>query len=580
LQSMTDALRGIKTSSARGFTRLRRLTAEQASRLRSIRNIVRHQDSSRRGSLPPREGMESVLIIGAGVGGQLMANELQANPRWKLWPVVYVDDDPRKLGRRIENVPVLGDTSGLPALVKSEAIDVVIVAIPSAPSSRHGELVNLAQQTTARVLTMPPIGSILRGEAQATSLKTVRAVDVLGRPVVSPDRESCLAFVRGKRVLITGAAGSIGHELAIQISQLDPNQVVLLDTNETGLHDLSLEIERMSTRADIQVVIASVTDVRRVEQAFSRFRPHIVLHAAAYKHVPLMERQPDQAIETNIVGTDIVARHAAAYEAERFVLVSTDKAVRPSSVMGASKRLAELAVAAVGNETGLSVCSVRFGNVLGSRGSVIPTFERQIRTGGPVTVTDPRMKRYFMTIPEAVSLVIQAGAYGDRNATYILDMGEEVLILDLAKRVIGLHGLRVDQDIKIAFTGIRPGEKLYEELTLDFEAAHETSHPKIRMIEGVNGGTSLTEIPGKLAALVRSVADSAGQDARMAIHQLVAGIDGTETPARPATDENVPQLMRFPETRKQPEVTTILNLAQGNESVAPGSAAATTGRQV
>jgi FlaA1/EpsC-like NDP-sugar epimerase len=219
--------------------------------------------------------------------------------------------------------------------------------------------------------------------------------------------------------------------------------------------------------------------------------------------------------------------------------------------------------------------------VLGSRGSVIPTFERQIRAGGPVTVTDPRMKRYFMTIPEAVSLVIQAGAYGDRNTTYILDMGEEVLILDLAKRVIGLHGLRVDQDIKIAFTGIRPGEKLYEELTLDFEAAHATTHPKIRMIEGVNGGTSLTEIPARLAALVRSVVDSPDQDVRVAIHQLVADIDGTEMPSRVvADDDDAPQLMHFPETRKKTPVATILTMADGSDSVARGTTAATSGRHV
>jgi len=287
-----------------------------------------------------------------------------------------------------------------------------------------------------------------------------------------------------------------------------------------------------------------------------------------------MELQPDQALETNVIGTDIVARHAAAYGAERFVLVSTDKAVRPSSVMGATKRLAELAVAAVGIETGLSVCTVRFGNVLGSRGSVIPTFEQQIRAGGPVTVTDPRMKRYFMTIPEAVSLIIQAGAFGDRNATYILDMGEAVSILDLAKRVISLHGLRVDQDIKIEFTGIRAGEKLYEELTLDFEAAHETSHPKIRMIDGVNGDVSLNEIPARLAELIRAAQAGRHEDLRAAIHQFVASVDGTQPPADIGTSENGQHPVRSDKASQSPDVVTLIRIAeeQAKESAVTGTA--------
>lgn len=472
------------------------------------------------------EGMERVLIVGAGAGGQLLAVELQENPRWKLWPVGYVDDDPAKIGRKFEGVTVLGDADAIPALIHSEAIQVVVVAIPSASSSRHAQLVSLAQRTSARVLTMPAIGSILRGETQATTLKSVRPVDVLGRPVVMPDQESCQAFIRDKRVLITGAAGSIGQELALQVARLGPVQLILLDTNETGLHDLQLDLSRLDARRDVRVSVTSVTDDVRIARMFQTYEPQIVLHAAAYKHVPLMEEQPDQAIVTNVGGTEIVARHAAHYGAERFVLVSTDKAVRPSSVMGASKRLAELAVGTIGGATGLSVCSVRFGNVLGSRGSVIPTFERQIRAGGPVTVTDARMKRYFMTIPEAVSLIIQAGAFGDRNATYILDMGEEVSILDLAKRVISLHGLRVDHDIAIEFTGIRPGEKLYEELTLDFENAVRTLHPKIRMVAGVNAQMSLDAVRGAIARLMEK-ADVASQDALSEdLHALVAHLDG------------------------------------------------------
>jgi FlaA1/EpsC-like NDP-sugar epimerase len=319
----------------------------------------------------------------------------------------------------------------------------------------------------------------------------------------------------------------------------------------------------------VRSVIASVTDARRIARVFAAHRPQIVLHAAAYKHVPAMEAQPDQALETNVVGTDIVVRHAAAYGAERFVLVSTDKAVRPSSVMGATKRLAELVVAVVGAETDLSVCSVRFGNVLGSRGSVIPTFERQIRAGGPVTVTDPRMKRYFMTIPEAVSLIIQAGAFGDRDATYILDMGEEVPIVELAERVIALHGLRVGHDIEVAYTGMRPGEKLYEELTLDFERAAQTAHPKVRRISGLASTVELSSIPERIAELVRVAVDN---DALLTarIHALVQDVDAASDGASDdilispgvteISDDNPPTI----------PVQTIATMAQGrlNESVA------------
>lgn len=474
---------------------------------------------------PPEAGMERVLIVGAGSGGQVLARELRNNPRWKLWPVGFADDDPSKHGRIIHGLPVLGDTEDLPTLVRKEEIEVIVVAIPSASSHDHARLVQCAQGTAARVLTMPPIGSILRGDSQVTTLRSVRPVDVLGRPVVDPDRESCLQFIRGKRVLVTGAAGSIGAELATQIAALDPAHLVLLDTNETGLHDLVLDIRRRLPQVPVEMVIASVTDSRRLGRLFGRVLPQIVLHAAAYKHVPAMEAQPDMALETNVVGTDVVVRHAAAFGAERFVLVSTDKAVRPSSVMGATKRLAELVVASVGAATGLSVCAVRFGNVLGSRGSVIPTFERQIRAGGPVTVTDPRMKRYFMTIPEAVSLIIQAGAFGHENVTYILDMGDEVAITELARRVIELHGLRVGTDIEIVYTGMRPGEKLYEELTLDFEAAEVTAHPKIRQISGTASRLELGEVPGRIAQLVAlAQADDASLGQR--IHDLVAEIDG------------------------------------------------------
>jgi FlaA1/EpsC-like NDP-sugar epimerase len=346
---------------------------------------------------------------------------------------------------------------------------------------------------------MPNLGELLRGEQRATALHEVDVADVLGRPAVVADLEHCRAFVRDRRVLITGAAGSIGQELTRQVASLDPAELVLLDTNETGLFDLCQELELAGAPSVLCPIVASVTNPKRLAVLFDAYRPEIVFHAAAYKHVPLMEAHPQEAVMVNAIGTLRVARAAAAAGVARFVLVSTDKAVRPSSVMGAAKRVAELAVKAVAAETGLSACCVRFGNVLGSRGSVIPIFSRQIDAGGPVTVTDPRMKRFFMTIPEAVGLIIQAGAYGDRDAIYLLDMGEEVSILDLAKRMIRLHGLEVGRDIEIAFTGLRPGEKLREELSLQTEVSRPTDHAKIAILE--EPARALADLGLVLAAL-------------------------------------------------------------------------------
>lgn len=481
-------------------------------------------DPGARRALPPREGFESVLIVGAGSGGQILAKELQDVPRWKLHPVAFVDDNVDLLGTTFSGVPVLGDSSAIPAIARSQGIDVIVLAIPSLTEAATRRLVELARNSGKKLLSMPPIGSILTGAVGITTLNPVRTVDVLGRPVVEPDYDSCIQFVRGCRVLVTGAAGSIGSELAAQVARLDPASLVLLDVDESGLHNLSLAISKESPGVELTTVITSIADEKRTRDAFEKYRPQIVLHAAAYKHVPAMEQQPDIAIETNVIGTRNVVTAAADFGSERFVMVSTDKAVRPTSVMGASKRLAELEVLRVGETGKLSVCSVRFGNVLGSRGSVIPTFEKQIRDGGPITITDERMKRYFMTIGEAASLIIQAGAYGHRNATYILDMGEEVAIVDLARRIIELHGLKPGEDIQIEFTGIRPGEKLYEELSLDFENAHPTMHPKIRMFDGTDHAMDWNEFEAKVAALAGGT--------RKEVMELIEQVDGISTPGQ------------------------------------------------
>jgi FlaA1/EpsC-like NDP-sugar epimerase len=426
---------------------------------------------------------ERVLIAGAGAGGRLLVKELRRSPAWGYQPVGFVDDDQAKVGRKMSGLRVLGRAGDIPELVKKLGVAVVIIAVPSASPNALARLKGIAALSNARVRVMPDLGALLRGEAGVGDLTLVPIDAVLGRAAVEPDLDRCRQFIAGRRVLITGAAGSIGQELLRQVACFGPSQVVGLDINETGLFDLQQELAGKVPGVDFQPVLASVTNTRRLRAVFAKFRPEIVFHAAAYKHVPLMEEHPEEATMVNAVGTYKVARVAATMGVDRFVLVSTDKAVRPSSVMGATKRTAELAVRAVAQDSGLSACAVRFGNVLGSRGSVIPTFEQQIAAGGPITVTDPEMKRYFMSIPEAASLIVQAGAFGDSDAIYMLDMGEEVSIVDLAKRMIRLRGLQPGRDIEIVYTGLRPGEKLREELSLTSEIARPTEHVKVRLLE-------------------------------------------------------------------------------------------------
>lgn len=468
---------------------------------------------------------QRTLIAGAGEGGKLLAAELRGSPGWGFEPVCFVDDDPAKQGLELLGLPVVGSMSDIPSVVERYQIGVVVIAVPSAPEITLGRIAAFARNTPAQVMSMPSIGALLRGVATTKTLKPFDVHDVLGRPVVLPQFELCREMIAGRRVLVTGAAGSIGRELTRQVAQLEPATLLGLDNNESELFDVEQEHRDTPAESRFIPLVASVTNRRKMESVFTRFKPEIVFHAAAFKHVPMMERYPDEAVFVNTISTYELAEQCAASGVDRLVLVSTDKAVRPSSVMGASKRLAEIAIKAVARERGLSACAVRFGNVLGSRGSVIPLFEKQIAAGGPVTVTDERMMRYFMTIPEAASLIIHAGAFADSGVIYMLDMGDEVSILDLARRMIQLHGMREGRDIQIRVTGLRPGEKLREDLSNDFEAAEITPHAKIRILKEAEQPWGLSDVRARIDGLRAAAIDGEPGKIREAVMQCVRELD-------------------------------------------------------
>lgn len=498
--------------------------------------IDRHITTENKTLKPSGEALGlRALIVGAGNGGRLLSEEIRRNPEWGFTPIGFVDDNPRLIGKSVGHIKVLGPTSLIPDLVQAKDIEAVILAIPTADRATQARLGDLARQSSARVLTMPDLGAILRGDNSATSIHEIRPADFLNRPSVSAHGPRCTNFISGKRVLITGAAGSIGSELTRQVAQLAPSDLILLDTNETGLYDLELDLQLTASTVQLRMIVGTVTNMQRMDRIIRQTKPDIIFHAAAYKHVPLMEQNPDEAVWTNVIGTPSVAEAAARHGVSRFVLVSTDKAVRPSSVMGATKRLAELEIASVAESTGLSTCCVRFGNVLGSRGSVIPTFNRQIDAGGPVKITDPAMMRYFMTIPEASSLIIEAGALGDRGAIYMLDMGEEVSILSLAHKMIRARGLRIDKDIEIQFTGMRPGEKLREELNLPSEAANLTPNKKIRRL---TTSMKLSRDYSIAREQIESlIIQSDNMRIRPALLAIIASVDGVQNLGQAARQE-------------------------------------------
>ena len=428
-----------------------------------------------------------VLIAGAGEAGQMLARDIRHHPEKGLQVVGFVDDDPRKQTLTVRGLPIFGGRESIPEIVESMNIDEVIIAMPGAPGSAVREIVEICKEAEVKARILPALSELLTDDVGLRHLRPVDINDLLRRAPIQTDLSSVNTLVRGKKVLITGAGGSIGSELCRQIVKAAPDSLLLLGHGENSIFDIHNELRRDFTAGKSPVeklipIIADVRDQPRLHQVFQKYRPDVVFHAAAHKHVPLMEANPIDAITNNILGTNALLQTCLAYQVERFVLISTDKAVNPANIMGMTKRMAELLVLEAARRSGQEFVAVRFGNVLGSRGSVVPFFKKQIEAGGPVTVTHPEVSRYFMTIPEAVQLVLQAAAMGKGGDLFMLDMGKPVKIVDLARDLIRLSGFKPDEEIKITFSGLRPGEKLHEELYQGHENRTPTEHAKIMRV--------------------------------------------------------------------------------------------------
>ncbi|MDT3703459.1 MAG: nucleoside-diphosphate sugar epimerase/dehydratase [Thermincola sp.] len=419
------------------------------------------------------------MIIGAGKAGALIAKELKHTPTSELYPVAFIDDDQAKLGLEIMGLPVVGGRDRIIEAAEQLHIKKIIIAMPSASKAEIAKLIDICKQTKAKIKILPRVSDLISGKISVNMIREVSLEDLLGRDPVQVDLAGIANYVTGQVVLVTGAGGSIGSELCRQVVPFNPKQLLLLGHGENSIYDVELELLKLFPSLKLQTIIADIQDRARISEIFDNYRPSVVFHAAAHKHVPLMERDPSEAVKNNIFGTRNLAECAHEFKASRFVMVSTDKAVNPASVMGATKRAAEMIVQGMDRSSSTKFVAVRFGNVLGSRGSVVPLFKRQIQEGGPITITHPEMVRYFMTIPEAVQLVIQAGALANGGEVFILDMGKPVKIADLAKDLIRLSGLRVGEDINIIYTGIRPGEKLFEEILTSEEGISATRHNRI-----------------------------------------------------------------------------------------------------
>ena len=427
----------------------------------------------------PLSENKRLLIVGAGDTGEIVLREINKHPEFGYKAIGFIDDNPEKLGKRIHNLKVLGTREDIARMVESYHIDQIIIAISTASGEAVRQIVSYCQKSKVDIKIVPEISKIVSGSMTIADFRNVKAEDLLGRKTIKLNNEDTSAFIKNKRVLVTGAGGSIGSEICRHLVLFQPKQIILFEHNENDVYFLSLDLNKKFPNIEFNTVIGDIKDVGLLKNAFSKFNPQVVFHAAAHKHVPLMEENPASAIKNNIIGTRNLIYAAAHYNAESFVLISTDKAVNPTSIMGASKRIAEMILQTKAKSSKTKFMAVRFGNVIGSNGSVVELFKKQIAEGGPVTVTDPNVIRYFMTVGEAAQLVIQAGSIGKGGEIFILDMGEQMKIADLAKNLITLSGLEIDKDIFIKFTGLRPGEKLYEEILRDKERDRATKNEKI-----------------------------------------------------------------------------------------------------
>ncbi len=433
----------------------------------------------KRADMTQKKTGNNVMLIGGGAAANAIIKEAESSQFVTMNIKCIIDDNPGCHGKFLRGIPIVGGRDKIGDAVGQYSIDEIIFAIPSANNKTRKEILDICKETGCKLRTLPGIYQLINGDVSVSKLKEVEIEDLLGREPIQINTEEILNSVHNKVILVTGGGGSIGSELCRQIAAHHPKQLIILDIYENSVYEIQQELLRKYPELNQVVLIASVRNTARIEKIFETYHPDIVYHAAAHKHVPLMETSPNEAIKNNVFGTYKTAQAAAKYGVKKFVLISTDKAVNPTNIMGASKRICEMVIQMMNNTTDTNFVAVRFGNVLGSNGSVIPLFKQQIAAGGPVTVTDPNIIRYFMTIPEAVSLVLQAGAYARGGEIFVLNMGEPVKILDLATNLIKLFGYKSGEDIEIKFTGLRPGEKMYEELLMNEEGLKETANKMI-----------------------------------------------------------------------------------------------------
>ncbi|RAP77476.1 polysaccharide biosynthesis protein [Paenibacillus montanisoli] len=477
---------------------------------------------------------KTALIIGAGDCGRLIAKEMQFSRTCSLRPVGFIDDNILKRNLFISGLPVLGSREDIPRVVERFSVDEIIIALPSLSRKETAEIIDVCKSTRAKLKIIPRITDLIHGRVTIQEMREVSVEDLLGRDPVAVDLQGIANYVEGQTVLVTGAGGSIGSELCRQISPFSPKTLLLLGHGENSIYTIEMELRKSFPHLHLETVIADIKDTNRMDEVFRQHRPQVVFHAGAHKHVPLMEKNSAEAVKNNVFGTKNLAECADKYGVDRFVLISSDKAVNPTNVMGTTKRIAEMVIQSLNKNSKTKFAAVRFGNVLGSRGSVIPRFKEQIAQGGPVTVTHPEMVRYFMTIPEAVQLVIQAGALAEGGETFILDMGKPVKIVDLAKDLIRLSGFEPNIDIEITYSGIRPGEKMYEELLTDEEGLTSTKHDRIFI--GRSSSMNRTELEFELRRLERVVGEGDSAVREMLKH-LVPSYQTSGTVEEPAKSD-------------------------------------------